>query len=66
VVVEDEQKAGEYIQKGLSESGFVVDLARTGPDGLHAATTAHYDLIVLDVMLPGLDGWQIIAELQNS
>ena len=66
LVVEDEQKAGEYIQKGLSESGFVVDLARTGPDGLHAATTAHYDLIVLDVMLPGLDGWQIIAELRKT
>ncbi|MBP1206923.1 two-component system copper resistance phosphate regulon response regulator CusR [Duganella sp. 1411] len=66
LVVEDEQKAGEYIQKGLTESGFVVDWANNGPEGLHAATTCHYDLIVLDVMLPGLDGWQIITALRKS
>lgn len=66
LVMEDEQKAGEYIQKGLTESGFVVDWAKTGPEGLHAATTAYYDLIVLDVMLPGLDGWQIVTELRKT
>lgn len=66
LVIEDEQKAGEYIRKGLTESGFVVDLARSGPDGLHAATTLQYDLIVLDVMLPELDGWQIITELRKT
>ena len=66
LVVEDEQKAGEYIQKGLTESGFIVDWAQTGPEGLHAATTAHYDLIVLDVMLPGMDGWQIVTELRKT
>jgi len=66
LVVEDEQKAGEYIQKGLTESGFVVDCAKTGPEGLHAATNAHYDLIVLDVMLPGMDGWQIVTELRKT
>ena len=66
LVIEDEQKAGEYIRKGLTESGFVVDLARSGPDGLHAATTLEYDLIVLDVMLPELDGWQIITELRKT
>jgi two-component system copper resistance phosphate regulon response regulator CusR len=65
LVVEDEQKAGEYIQKGLTESGFVVDWAQSGPDGLHAATTSLYDLIVLDVMLPGIDGWQIVTELRK-
>ncbi|AXA91373.1 heavy metal response regulator transcription factor [Massilia sp. YMA4] len=66
LVIEDEQKAGEYIQKGLTESGFVVDLARTGPDGLHAATTGHYDLILLDVMLPDMDGWQVVTELRRK
>ena len=66
LVVEDEQKAGEYIRKGLTESGFIVDLATTGPDGLHAATVSQYDLIVLDVMLPGLDGWQVISELRKT
>jgi two-component system copper resistance phosphate regulon response regulator CusR len=66
LVVEDEPKAGDYIQKGLSESGFVVDLVRSGIDGLAAATAMHYDLIVLDVMLPGLDGWQVISALRKS
>lgn len=66
LVIEDEQKAGEYVQRGLTESGFVVDLARTGPDGLHAATTGHYDLIILDVMLPDMDGWQVITELRRK
>lgn len=66
LVVEDEHKAGEYIQKGLSESGFVVDWTTTGPEGLHAATSMQYDLIVLDVMLPGLDGWQVISELRKT
>lgn len=66
LVVEDEQKAGEYVQRGLTESGFVVDLARTGPDGLHAATTGHYDLIILDVMLPDMDGWQVVTELRRK
>lgn len=66
LVVEDEPKAGDYVQKGLSESGFVVDLVRSGTEGLAAATTVHYDLIVLDVMLPGLDGWQIISALRKS
>jgi len=66
LVVEDEQKAGEYIQKGLTESGFVVDWAKTGPEGLDAATSNHYDLIVLDVMLPGMDGWQLVTELRKT
>lgn len=66
LVIEDEQKAGEYVQRGLTESGFVVDLARTGPDGLHAATTGHYDLIILDVMLPDMDGWQVVTELRRK
>jgi two-component system copper resistance phosphate regulon response regulator CusR len=64
--VEDETKAGEYLRKGLSESGFVVDLAQNGLDGLNMAQTNTYDVIVLDVMLPGLDGWKVIQELRKT
>ncbi|MDP3841550.1 MAG: heavy metal response regulator transcription factor [Oxalobacteraceae bacterium] len=66
LVVEDEPKAGDYLRKGLTESGFVVDLARTGTDGLQLATADAYDLIVLDVMLPGMDGWQVVQELRKT
>lgn len=66
LVVEDEPKTGDYLRKGLSESGFMVDLARTGPDGQHMATSGEYDLIVLDVMLPGIDGWQIMQEIRKT
>ncbi|MEO8600709.1 MAG: heavy metal response regulator transcription factor, partial [bacterium] len=66
LVVEDEPKAGDYLRKGLTESGFIVDLARNGPDGLQLATADAYDLIVLDVMLPGMDGWQVVQELRKT
>lgn len=66
LVVEDEPKTGDYLRKGLGESGFVVDLARTGPDGLHMANSGDYDLIVLDVMLPGIDGWRITQEIRKT
>ena len=66
LVVEDDQSTGDYLRKGLTESGFVVDLARTGIDGLHTASEAEYDLIVLDVMLPGLDGWTVLKRLRES
>ena len=66
LVVEDEPKAGDYLRKGLTESGFVVDLARTGTEGLQLATADAYDLIVLDVMLPGMDGWQVVQELRKT
>jgi two-component system copper resistance phosphate regulon response regulator CusR len=66
LVVEDEPKTGEYLKKGLSESGFVVDLARTGTDGRHLALTEDYDLVVLDVMLPGVDGWRVIKDLRQA
>jgi two-component system copper resistance phosphate regulon response regulator CusR len=64
LVIEDDRKTGDYLKKGLSESGYVVDLARTGTDGLHMALEQAYDLVVLDVMLPGLDGWQIMTALR--
>ena len=66
LVVEDEPKTGEYIRKGLTEVGFVTDLMRDGQDGQHAALTGDYDLIILDVMLPRVNGWQIITALRAS
>jgi two-component system copper resistance phosphate regulon response regulator CusR len=66
LIVEDEPKAGDYLKQGLSEAGFVVDLARDGPDGMHAALTEDYDLVVLDVMLPGVDGWTIVAAIRRA
>lgn len=66
LIVEDEPKTGGYLHQGLSEAGHVVDLARTGIDGLHLARTGDYDLVVLDVMLPGLDGWQVLKALRDE
>src|SRR3546814_4219063 len=66
LVVEDEIKTGEYIRQGLVESGFIVDLARTGLDGHHLALTEDYDLIILDVMLPDVDGWRIVQALREA
>jgi two-component system copper resistance phosphate regulon response regulator CusR len=66
LVIEDDPKTGDYLKKGLKESGYAVDLARTGTDGLHMALEGMYDLVVLDVMLPGIDGWQIMQALRDK
>lgn len=66
LVVEDEIKTGDYVRQGLMESGFVVDLARSGLDGHHLALTASYDLVILDVMLPDVDGWRIVQALREA
>jgi two-component system copper resistance phosphate regulon response regulator CusR len=66
LVVEDEPKTGDYLKQGLSEAGFLVDLARDGLDGLHLALTEAYDLAVLDVMLPGIDGWQVLQGIRKA
>lgn len=66
LVVEDESKTGTYLRQGLNEAGFVVDLARDGIEGLHLALTEAYDLAVLDVMLPGADGWQVLQGIRRS
>ena len=66
LIVEDEAKTGDYLRKGLSENGFIVDLANNGQDGLHLALTGEYDIIVLDVMLPMKDGWSVLQELRRS
>jgi len=66
LIVEDEIKTGDYLRQGLVESGFVVDLARTGLDGRHLALTELYDLVILDVMLPDVDGWRILQALREA
>jgi two-component system copper resistance phosphate regulon response regulator CusR len=65
LVVEDEPKAGDYLVKGLRESGYAADLARNGVDGLALALEHDYDLIVLDVMLPQMDGWAVLGKLRE-
>ena len=66
LVVEDDPKASLYLRKGLSENGFVVDVAADGDDGLHLAREGQYDLIILDIMLPARDGWQVLADLRRG
>ncbi len=66
LVVEDEAKTADYLRQGLSEAGFIVDLARNGLDGHHLAMTGDHDLIVLDVMLPDVDGWRILRALREA
>jgi len=66
LIVEDELKTGDYLQQGLSEAGFMVDLVRDGLDGLHLALIDDYDLLVLDVMLPGLDGRKARKRVRHS
>ena len=64
LLAEDEPQAGEYLLKGLTENGWVVDWVQTGPDALHLATNASYDVIVLDVGLPQMDGWEVIKRIR--
>lgn len=66
LIVEDEAKTAAYLAKGLREHGFVADVARDGRDGLQMATSKTYDVAILDVMLPGRDGWSVLEELRNS
>ena len=66
LIVEDEAKAGEYLRQGLQEAGFTVDWKTTGTDGLHAAKEGDYDLLILDVMLPELNGWQVLQQLRQD
>ncbi|MGO9302113.1 MAG: heavy metal response regulator transcription factor [Candidatus Korobacteraceae bacterium] len=66
LVVEDETKTAKFLKKGLSEAGFVVDVARDGLEGLHLAQEMDFDLLILDVMLPSLDGWQILTRLRQA
>jgi two-component system copper resistance phosphate regulon response regulator CusR len=66
LLVEDQPTAAAYLSQGLNEAGMVVDVAHNGPDGLHLLLTVDYDLAILDVMLPGLDGWTILETARRS
>jgi two-component system copper resistance phosphate regulon response regulator CusR len=66
LVVEDEQKTASFLQKGLTEQGFVVDCADNGEDGLHLARSQQYSAVVLDVMLPKLDGRSLLHTLRTQ
>jgi two-component system copper resistance phosphate regulon response regulator CusR len=65
LVIEDENRTACLLQHGLTEAGFVVDACSDGLDGLHQATTASYDAIILDAVLPTFDGWMIVAGLRQ-
>jgi two-component system copper resistance phosphate regulon response regulator CusR len=64
LVIEDEVRLAEYLRKGLSENGYVVDVTHDGIDGRHMALEGEYDLVLLDVMLPGIDGFGVLRDLR--
>jgi two-component system copper resistance phosphate regulon response regulator CusR len=66
LIVDDERKTAEYLSQGLTETGYVVDVATSGDDGLHLALSDVYDLIILDVMMPGRDGWSVLTSLRRA
>lgn len=66
LIVEDERKAADYLRQGLTESGYVVDVAHRGDDGLRLALAEDYDLVVLDVTMPGRDGWSLLSALRRA
>lgn len=66
LIIEDEVKTIDYLKRGLTEQGYSVDAAADGPDGLHLASTGDYDAIILDIMLPGLDGISLLKSLRPS
>ncbi|MCY1392539.1 Transcriptional activator protein CzcR [compost metagenome] len=65
LIIEDEIKTAEYLHQGLTENGYIVDCAHDGADGLHLALQQSYDLIILDVNLPQVDGWGVLANLRT-
>ena len=66
LVAEDEPKTGVYLQQGLTEAGFTVDRVMTGTDALQQAQSEAYDLLILDVMMPGLDGWDVLRKIRAA
>ena len=66
LVIEDEPKAAQYLRQGLTESGYVVEVAHNGTDGLDAAVNGDHNLVILDVMLPGIDGFAVLSALRTS
>lgn len=66
LIIEDEPKTASYLKKGLSENGFIVDIAPDGEEGIFLSTTGSYDLIILDVMLPKIDGWSVLSSIRHK
>jgi len=65
LLAEDDRKTSAYLERGLAENGFVVDVADKGPDALQLVIAAEYDLVVLDVMMPDMDGWAVLSEMRR-
>jgi two-component system copper resistance phosphate regulon response regulator CusR len=66
LIVEDESKTAAYLLRGLAEHGFLAEVSSRGDEGGQRAATGGYDLVILDVMLPGRDGWSIVSELRKK
>src|SRR6266571_7701239 len=66
LVIEDEKKTAGFLAKGLREAGFAVEIARDGETGLEKARAAKFDLLIVDIMLPNKDGWEVVAELRRD
>jgi two-component system copper resistance phosphate regulon response regulator CusR len=66
LIVEDDAKTAAYLCKGLCEEGFIVDIAATGGDGLFQARSGPFDAVILDIMLPGIDGWGMLTNLRKE
>lgn len=66
LIIEDEIKTAKFLQKGLQEEGFIAEVANDGQEGLFMATSENFDLIILDVMLPKLNGWQVMEKLHET
>jgi two-component system copper resistance phosphate regulon response regulator CusR len=66
LIVEDEPKTADYLHQGLSEGGYIVDKAANGVDGLHLVSQHAYDLVVLDVNLPEIDGWGVLEQIRRN
>ena len=66
LVVEDENKAADYLQQGLIECGYTVDRADDGLDGFHLALQNDYDIVLLDVNLPTMDGWEVLELIRPA
>ena len=66
LVIEDENKTAAFLSKGLREAGFAVDVARDGETGLEQARATKFDLLIVDIMLPHKDGWDVVADLRRD
>lgn len=65
LVIEDEPKTADYLRQGLTESGYVVDLADSGTDGRHLLFENEYDIVLLDINLPDIDGWKVLQDIRH-